>query len=105
MHTLVSHVKLSWNSKNDQWGIYLNGEGSSQQNAVRENGQTIWINGHVVDGYMGVRRHLANIFYLAAEGGIHRDHSTYNDQTGAILREQESEFAPWARIRLETFIP
>jgi hypothetical protein len=102
---VISHVKLNWHSPDDAWGVYLNGEGNSQQTPIRDNGEIIWVNGHVIDGYMGIRSHIQSIFYIAAEGGMHQDNSIYNDKDGKVLREQVSEFAPWVRIRLETFVP
>ncbi len=101
---IISHIRLTWNSNDDKWGVYVNGEASSQQYPDVIDRDDLWIRGHVIDAYLGVRRHLASIFFVAVEGGMHQDHSAFIDRNGKTLREQESSFAPWGRLRLETFV-
>ena len=42
--------------------------------------------------------------YLAIEGGVQSETLAFYDEHGEELAAQETEYAPWARVALETWI-
>lgn len=103
--TLPSHVLLAWQTLDDAWKVYGGVRWVSREYPFSTGVVEGWTEGHATSRLIGLRRKLISPLYVALEAGMQNETLSYLDEHGETLSSQDSPFAPWARVSLETWLP
>lgn len=102
---IPSHVLAGWQTDDQAWKIYGGVKWVSREYPFSTTYADGWMEGHTATRFVGVRRLIAVPLYVALEAGMQREVLAYYDERGETLSAHETEFAPWARVALETWVP
>lgn len=102
--TIPSHVLIGWQTQDAGWKIYGGIRWVGREYPFETLVSSGWQEGHATTRLVGVRREITKPLYLALEAGAQKEELTYFDARGETLSSHETDFAPWARLALETWI-
>ena len=78
--------------------------GRSRVAPIEDENQHYWKDGFLLQASLGVRRRLQGIVHLAVEGGVQMENFELYDEEGERVAHTVSDYAPWVRLAIETFI-
>jgi hypothetical protein len=101
---IPSHVHAGIRSEDRAWYYYAEGRARSRIAPIEMEDQHFWNDGYVAQGALGIRRKLQGIVHLAVEAGMQQESFTLFDEQGETITETTSDFSPWAKLAIETYI-
>lgn len=101
---IPSHLQIGFETKDTRWKYYTEIRAASREYPVDYGFVNGWMDGYTTTMAIGVRRHLVNVLYLTLEAGVQKENMEFYDENGDELYVTESDFAPWGKFALETWI-
>jgi hypothetical protein len=102
---LPSRVFGGWDAPGNDWGWYGGIRWVSREYPFTDGVDAAWMDGYVTTRVLGVRRRVVGPLYVSLEAGMEAETLRVIDEHGTTRESHETEYAPWGRVALETWIP
>ena len=101
---IPSHIQFGIRTMARTWYLYSEARLRPIVNLTNDADNRLWADGYSTQLNLGVRRLLYGMLYVTLEAGIQKENSELYSSEGKLQSYSESDFAPWAKLAIETFV-
>ena len=101
---IPSHIQFGIRTMDRNWYLYSEARLRPILNLTNDADTRLWADGYSTQLNLGVRRLIYGMLYVTFEAGIQKENSEFYSSEGKLQSYSESDFSPWAKLAIETFV-
>jgi len=101
---LPSSIHMGKGQSDRNWYYYFEAAAASRNLVFESSDEFYWSDGFVITTDLGVRKKLSSLFFVSLEVGLQQERQTTFTESGDEVSSTITDFAPWAKLALETWI-
>lgn len=102
---IPAHAQFGWTSPEDAWQIKTGFRMRSRDYPWSTSIADGWVEGHVKEFFLGIRRQLYSFVHFELEGGLQSDAWKLVGNPTSDGKQYASSFAPWISVNFVTVFP